>query len=86
MGRFAKDDSEIDWKAAMFHKMTIYVYMINIQNKYIYISLKVHHDLAKYHEMGRFAKDDSDIDWKAAMFHKMTIYVYMINIIYKYLL
>ena len=22
MGRFAKDDSEIDWKAAMFHEMT----------------------------------------------------------------
>ena len=54
--------------------------MINIQNTYIYISLKVHHDLAKYHEMGRFAKDDFEIDLKAAMFHKMNKYVYLINI------
>lgn len=33
---------------------------------------KVHHELAKYHEIGRFCdKKDEDIDWESALFHEV---------------
>ncbi|XP_078319080.1 eukaryotic elongation factor 2 kinase-like isoform X2 [Crassostrea virginica] len=35
---------------------------------------KVHHEMAKYHEVGRFivgdTKDENDIDWESAIFHE----------------
>ena len=32
--------------------------------------IKVHHDLAKYHELGRFSVDDNDIDLESAFYHE----------------
>ena len=34
------------------------------------LSLQIHHDLAKYHEIGRFVKEESEIDMDAALFHE----------------
>lgn len=32
---------------------------------------KIHHEMAKYHEVGRFCdKNDEDIDWESAIFHE----------------
>ncbi|XP_052761871.1 eukaryotic elongation factor 2 kinase-like isoform X2 [Mya arenaria] len=33
---------------------------------------KIHHEMAKYHEVGRFCdKKDADIDWDSALFHEI---------------